>query len=617
MANSLFVFGRSLPDPFAGSNTTSQKKSQYSNGTQATLTSGPLKALNAICKCHNGAGEGAVGKIDHRCVAEYKSSVDDDFHLAVYDPGRGSVMAAVYDMNHGTVSKYTVSKTARDGAVVFMAMFPVLMEDQEFKDQFELYKAEHAAGFPDISKAHDIAAVLCDNIYRRVSDPACTAHVKADIKSSGNLLPVLRTSLDAGEFQPTIVTAGDFQILSQNISGTARKSSVVIEHTDFIGKYLISSGSRQLSLAEKKLIPELPVWHILTEDEQYICDHILKSTGKPTQIRNIMMRGEAGCGKTSMAMALAAGVNLPYVLYTCSAGTETFDLSGGIMPELIGGGAGLDADMAKLQSLGGLTYNNIAKLLQFPDIDDIEYDPVSSYHLMTGTVKSDATPQECVMIMLENAMTKVQQITKAAQPSDGQSFTYYESNLLLAIENGWCIELQEPTVITQPGVLTGLNSLLEQSGSINLPNGKTIRRHPDCIIICTTNVDYAGCRNLNQSFLDRFGLVIDVKRPAAEVMAERAMKLTGYDDEYTVMQMVDIVNGISDHLYKKGITDGTCGMRSLIDWVLSTLITGDPHKSALYTVISKATTDERERSSLVSSFLDPIFPAIMTVSASA
>jgi len=616
MAHSLFVFGRSLPEPFDGSKTTSQKKSQYSNGTQATLTSGPLKALNAICASLTGTGEGAVGKIDHRCVAEYKSSVDDEYHLAVYDPGRGSVMAAVYDMNHGTVSKYTVSKTARDGAVVLMAMFSVLMEDQEFKDEFDRYKTEHDAGFPDIDRAHDIAAVLCDNIYRRVSDPACTAHVKADIKSSGNLLPVPRTSLDAGEFQPTIVTVGSFQILSQNMSGTAKKSSVVIKHADFIGKYPIS-GSRQLSLAEKKLVPELPVWHILTKDEQYVCEHILKSTGKPTQIRNIMMRGEAGCGKTSMAMATAAGVGLPYVLYTCSSGTETFDLSGGIMPELIGGGAGdgLDADIAKLQSLGGLTYNNIAKLLQFPDIDDIEYDPASSYQLMTGTGKPDATPQECVMIMLEKAMSKVQQITKATEPKDGQSFTYYESNLLLAIENGWVIELQEPTVIAQPGVLTSLNSLLEQSGSISLPNGKTIRRHPDCIIICTTNVDYAGCRNLNQSFLDRFGLVIDVKRPSAEVMADRAMKLTGYDDEYTMMQMVDIVNGISDHLHKKGINDGTCGMRSLIDWALSALITGDPYKSAHYTVISKATTDERERSSLVTSFLDPILQAKTAASA--
>ena len=60
-------------------------------------------------------------------------------------------------------------------------------------------------------------------------------------------------------------------------------------------------------------------------------------------------------------------------------------------------------------------------------------------------------------------------------------------------------------------------------------------------------------------------------------------------------------------LPKNSIMDGYCSMRSLIDWVISTEISGDPYESALYTIISKATADEEDREALISTILEPIF----------
>ncbi len=156
-------------------------------------------------------------------------------------------------------------------------------------------------------------------------------------------------------------------------------------------------------------------------------------------------------------------------------------------------------------------------------------------------------------------------------------------------------------------MLVGLNSLLEQSGSITLPTGEIIKRHPDTVVIVTTNVSYEGCRGLNQSVVDRMSLVEDVELPSPEVMAQRAIAVTGAEDEAQVAQMVQVVNDMSDYMRKNGITDGTCGMRSLIDWIISTEITGDPHKSALSTIISKATSDEEDREALRTAILEPIF----------
>lgn len=47
-------------------------------------------------------------------------------------------------------------------------------------------------------------------------------------------------------------------------------------------------------------------------------------------------------------------------------------------------------------------------------------------------------------------------------------------------------------------------------------------------------------------------------------------------------------------------------MRSLIDWIISSEITGDVYESALYTIISKATADELDREALISTVLEPI-----------
>lgn len=72
-------------------------------------------------------------------------------------------------------------------------------------------------------------------------------------------------------------------------------------------------------------------------------------------------------------------------------------------------------------------------------------------------------------------------------------------------------------------------------------------------------------------------------------------------------RMVQVVNDLAEYCRKNSITDGSYGMRSLIDWIISSEITGDVYESALYTIISKATADELDREALISTVLEPIF----------
>lgn len=612
--NNLFNYSRSLPVPF---DTMTNKKvkvaSMYGAKTESTLCGSVIKAVHAMCRCMNGTGEGAVGQIDtNKSVAEYKSSVGPDaYHLVVFDAASGSALASVYDKNTELIEQYVAHPSQRDGAAIFFALMPFLMSDAEFDETFQEYYDQFIAGYPDMAKATESMAILCDNAYRRIKDDTCPAHINITVDKSGNLMRASQGQLDSGSFVPTSVTAGEFTIFAKTGPAVIKKAGVVVEHTDFVGKYPLTPG-RTLSALELSLIPKLPEWYIIPPEVVDICKHAQKTTGRPMQMRNFLLRGPAGTGKTMGAKAIAAGLGLPYMKYTCSANTEIFDFTGMIFPEtdaVSTGSPELDREREILKSMGGISYANVAKLMLLPDLDDMDYDPAGVYQALTGVENLAATVQDCMSVVLEKVTEKVQALSKRAEnrQSSGQNYTYVETDFVKALKHGYLVEVQEPSTIIQPGVLVGLNSLLEQEGSITLPTGEIIRRHPDTVVIVTTNVSYEGCRQMNQSVVDRMSLVKDIDLPEPEVMVQRAMAVTGCADEYLVSQMVQVVNDMVDYCRKNSITDGACGMRSLIDWVISAEISGDPYLSAKYTVISKATADEEDREALITTILDPMF----------
>ena len=610
--NNLFNFSRSLPAPHDKlPNKKFKASSKYGSGTESTLCASVVKAVIAMCAMQNGTGLGAVGAIDDRTVAEYKSSMGPDaYHLVVYNSSNGSLMASVYDANTEVIESYTLLPAKMDGAAVFLALMPVLLQDEEFREKYDRYYDEYINGYPNLAHATEYMAILCDNAYRRIKDETCPAHVKVTVDRSGNLMRVSEAQLDSGAFTPTTVLAGEFRIFAKTGPSVIKKASTFIEHKDFVGQYAFHK--RSFTAAEEQLIPKLPEWYVIPEEVVDICRHAQITTGRSTQMRNFLLRGPAGTGKTMGAKAIAAGLHLPYMKYTCSAGTEIFDFIGQIFPDAEAsstGNAQLDLEREQLKAMGGMNYANVVKLMNLPDLDDMDYDPAGVYLSLTGVENPSATSQECMAIVMDKVTEKVRALSKRSEDakSGGQSFTYVETDIIKALKNGYLIELQEPTTIVQPGVLVGLNSLLEQEGSITLPTGETIERHPDAVVVVTTNVSYEGCKGLNQSVVDRMSLVRDIELPTPEVMVERAMSVTGATDEYQVSQMVQVVNDMADYCRKNSITDGAVGMRSLLDWIVSTEITGDPYRSALYTVVSKATADENDREAIVSSVLEPIF----------
>lgn len=167
------------------------------------------------------------------------------------------------------------------------------------------------------------------------------------------------------------------------------------------------------------------------------------------------------------AQAIAAGLNLPYTLMTCSANTEITDLVGQFIPDTNG-------------------FHGSTPIEDLPKISDITMHPPSVYMMLTGEYDESKTEDDVLQKLIEIAVGNLMEKEDPA----GQRIRYVDTPLVEAIRHGYVCELQEPSCIANPGVLVGLNSLLDNCQVITLPTGERVRRHPDTVIVVTTNSDY-------------------------------------------------------------------------------------------------------------------------------
>ncbi len=182
-------------------------------------------------------------------------------------------------------------------------------------------------------------------------------------------------------------------------------------------------------------------------------------------------------------------------------------------------------------------------------------------------------------------------------PEDGNSadeisYRFYPSEIVRAYENGWLLEIQEPTVIRDAAVLMAISSALEHDGSINLPT-RIVHRHPDFIAVITTNRGYNGCRPLNEALRDRVQHTEKMDLPPKELMIERAISKTGCADIGVLSVLADVVIRL-DKTAKANAVKGVAGMRSFLFWADAVKNGANLLESMYHKVIYKITTDPAE-----------------------
>ena len=160
-------------------------------------------------------------------------------------------------------------------------------------------------------------------MYRRVENPSdCgPSGVKIEYPATGNVRQITDVARKKGTYSATDILLGEFKMIKAGVK--PKRGTSTIPAAEFSGKFKFSE--RVFSDREQALIPELPSWYIVPEQIETICNFAQKTTDSQIPMRNFMLRGAAGSGKTEGAKAIAAGLGLPYMFLTCSADDEKFD----------------------------------------------------------------------------------------------------------------------------------------------------------------------------------------------------------------------------------------------------------------------------------------------------
>ena len=231
------------------------------------------------------------------------------------------------------------------------------------------------------------------------------------------------------------------------------------------------------------------------------------------QIKNILFEGPSGTGKTQDSKVLADMIGLPYTKITCGADMDSTSVLGAIYPIV-----NEQDDIEKQKQLN--RYN------AYTD-SDFEYLADEIYTSLNGPKKDNITSQDARTLVDKRKRELYNEI--GMDTNSEPKYVYYASEIVKAFENGWLLEIQEPTCIADAGVLSILNSALELNGVINLPT-RTVTRHPNFFCVITTNRNYEGCRPLNQAFRNRFQLTRKVDLPDADKLRNILLNITHCKD---------------------------------------------------------------------------------------
>lgn len=496
---------RAFPDALRMLSKRGKLKSAY-NRTDlipySEVNSTVATALFKYQKIREGVTPGGIAiDTNGRYLVEYYLD-NDQIELAVYNSKNGTVMAAIYDMDSKKIKEYKME--SNDMSLIVLSILPIALENEEAGSAFNqiafsfLYSKEEE----DWKQFTDYIGLISDNVISRLK--AGTIKNSFAKEESFQCIP------------PNTINANSFEV-AEELCGRIRffkkieyKKPSEITPEEFNGRYKYST------IEFKQEVAQIGKTYYVPEKIVEICQLIQSSTGMESPLRDVLLIGDSGSGKTEGCRAIAAGLGLPYVTYTCHPQTDNFDLVGQFVPATDG----------------------------------------------------------------EN--------------SDKREFKFVPSEIIEAIKNGYLVEIQEPTVIVNEGVLVGLNSILA-GGYIRLANGERVQRHPDSVICFTTNkASYAGYGNLSNSVLSRCSLVYQMDTPSIDEMVLRAMKKTEIPkkEKGIVEKMATCIYDVAEKAKDAGISDGVTGFRELISWINCYRVLGDAVKAAYPTVINKSSFDD-------------------------
>jgi len=555
---------RELPEELS-----SLKKSSQKSMYTTTMDMIPFVQVNASVvialfkyqKIIDGIIPGGIAiDTNGRYLVEYYLQ-DEKTECAVYNPSNGSITASIY--NHGVMEYYDCDK--EDMSLLILSLMEVILSDSEARTAYN--NISTFLSFPKEIKDWDDFSnqigVISDNVVSRLKIQNKSYSIKNNFSMINVVSEIPLNSFLSKAFEVKTEFVG-------RIRAFKGQKVIVAKETipeNFNGAYKFSN-----TVYEENMVAKISNTYYIPEDILEICKLIKSSTEITPAFRDVLLYGDSGSGKTAGSYAIAAGLGMPYVTYNCHPQTDNFDLIGQFVPATGNGNS--------ISIKEWLIANHL------PTVEDVYSNPKDTYKELTGKKRVSSVETSEVISELFKKM-----LEKAQGTGSKKDFIFVPSEIIEALKNGYLCEIQEPTVILNEGVLVGLNAILA-GGYIRLANGERVYRHPDSVIVFTTNSsDYAGYGKMSNSVLSRCSLVYRMDTPSIDEMVARAMKKTGFNDRILITKMATCIVDVADRIKESGARDGVTGFRELINWISAYRVLNDIMKSAYPAVINKSTFD--------------------------
>lgn len=576
-----WTFQEEMPEPFSRflqkeglrkTTTMVEWLSQYNQGRQATLHPTTLRAMLNIAGIYLKQTEGALGfqkgnyeLLNFYCMEYVKGR---GRYALVYNPISAKIRGICKTEKQTYKALDFVERNVSDGEEVLAMLIYVSLEKKEalynleFAQNFILFMQQMKEGWKNAKLALKAAFLCCDNLYRRVENVQ-------DFSNEG--IPLEKSQLGKAGMEQLSTLAIESELYAPNdaIKGTFQILGEMKKEREWTLKELQKIYRQHWSFPKdyENRIPQLPEDMKVGEYAQDILSAIVESP-----FRKFMITGNAGTGKTTDAQMVAQILGVPYFALNCGPETDESTLVAGIYPN---------------------SRKKTEDSMKFPSLQEFVTDPMQVLEEVAHTRKEGITKSEAFRELLDAVYQSGYQ--KAKNEGD---FVMQESEIIKGCRMPSVIEIMEASLIVEPGTLGKLNRLLDDSRKLDLLYGEVVERHPNAIIIITTNLNYVANREFDFSVVSRMNKVQHRKDLTEQQLAERAMFRTGCKDMEVLKQMAKVMKRLDAVVKEEFGKAGLCGYREYENWVYEYMRTQNLVKAAEDTVLSKLASDEEDRDML-------------------
>jgi MoxR-like ATPase len=506
----------------------------------------------------------ALGEHENLVFAEVRT--DDVISMAVIDKKRKTLKG--FRMNPTT--RFAEGSFSEDNFEDRVAVLSIILRIEDDLtgtiNRFAQFEAANPGELTDETLQYelkditnDIESAIVTSLYSNKDKSALSAIQKPPQE-------INISQVETGLLMPSKVIFGQFVGFKSE-----KKARKAVNPEDIKGKFVLNP-TREYTDEEKMMIYQLPKHVAISANAMEVAELVKASRADDPHkwILNILFEGPAGTGKTQDAKTLSYLFDIPYTKITCFSDMDSSDVAGAILPVV--------EDEVPFEE---------------PSKADITFDTAGCYERLTGETLTEEQAAEITPADVYDVIRqKYEEFYNSPEGKSSPRYIYYASEIVKAFEFGYLCEIQEPTCIADAAVLMILNSAFEKNGVINLSQ-RTVKRHPECIFVVTTNRDYEGCRPLNEALRDRFDIACKVELPSNDEQVERLMTATDCTNEGFLRIVVESVNDMNAFLRNNGYTK-TASLRGMQNFVNMVMRGFDVRSMFMKTIVYQVSTDDGE-----------------------